>query len=71
MGSPKVTLGSPTISPVCINVESLEGKSTFSQLDWKAILEEELFLFAIKNYGLHVGERWVKFPNVMQWMAER
>ena len=27
--------------------------------------------FAIKNYSLPVGERDVKFPNVMQWMAER
>ena len=71
MGSPKVTLGSPPVSPFCINVENLEGKRTFSQLDGKAILQEELFLFAIKNYGFPVGERWVKFPNVMQWMVER
>ena len=34
LGIPKVTLGSPTVSPFCIKLESLEGKWTFSQLDW-------------------------------------
>ena len=30
LGRPKVTLGSPTVSPFCINVESLErGKGFF------------------------------------------
>ena len=29
MGSPKVTLGSPTVSPFCISREDLEGKKDF------------------------------------------
>ena len=36
LGSPKVTLGNLTVSPFCINVESLEGKGAFSQLDMKS-----------------------------------
>ena len=29
LGSPKVTLGSPTVSPFCINVKDLEGRRGF------------------------------------------
>ena len=38
LGSPKVTLGSLTVSLFCIKVEDLEERGAFSQLDIETIL---------------------------------
>ena len=58
------------ISSFCIKVGNIEKGMDFFPIRLEDILEEELLPFAIKDFSFPVGERAVKFPNVVPWMAE-
>ena len=61
LGSPKVTLGSPTILTFCIKIGSVEGIGAFFLSKTGRLLSEELLPFAIKYYSFPVERRLVGF----------
>ena len=61
LGSPKVTLGNPTILTFCIKVGSVEAKGAFFPGKTGRLLYKELLPFAIKYYSLPIERRSVGF----------
>ena len=72
LGSPKVTLGSPTVSPFLYKCRRLRrNRGFFPVRHVKRYCKKNYFFFAIKNHCLPIGKRVVGLSNVMLWIAER
>ena len=71
VGKPKGHFGQPNQFLLLYKNRKRREERGFFPVRLEDILKEELLPFAIKDFSFPVGERVVKFPNVVPWVAGR
>ena len=71
VGKPKGHFGQPNQFLLLYKIRKCREEKGFFPSKTGGDIVRRTISFCNKDFSLHVGERYVKFPNANKWMAER